>query len=316
MPAVAAMPHLLATGNPAAEFSGFGHEGSGVKIRNWIPYPDHPKSVIQALRVVRHEGVDTFFGYLFDEQLKRWMLFAAGRRPSKNKRGDVSLRAGSFCEIPGPPNVERTGDTVREVKRRGWFYGQDKKWHAADTLVLGDQATDTNRFVRALDEGWLLMGTGGIEMSTGPKVARLRDQAVKLPLYLSPKHENQLFELPVEIGKPKVTKIKAGSVLVSYPGLNAGSQTRATLYYGRSDCLTFVKRTLHNTEKKGASREQFAGDRTWQYKTATVEVNDAKAEFPLDQLSPGTTYFFRVLVEGTQGKSWAFKTGQFKTLPN
>jgi hypothetical protein len=314
MPAVAAMPHLLATANPAAEFSGFGHEGSGVKIRNWIPYQDHPKSVIQALRVVRHEGVDTFYGYLFDEKLNRWMLFAAGRRPSKNNRGDVSLRAGSFCEIPGPPNVERTGDTVREVKRRGWFYGQDKKWHVADTLVLGDQATDTNRFVRALDEGWLLMGTGGIEMSTGPKVARLRDQAVKLPRYLSPKHEKQLFEVPVEIGNPKVSGIKSDRAAVSYPGLNAGVGTRATLYYGPVDCLTFVNRKLHNTEKKGASRDQFAGDRTWRFQTAPVEVNNSTAVFLLDQLSPGRTYFFRVLVEGQQGKSWAFETRQFKTL--
>ncbi len=316
MPAVSAMPHLLATANPAAEFSGFGHEGTGVKIRNWEPYQEHPKSVIQALRVETNEGFDTFYGYLFDESEKCWKLFGAGRRPAKNKKGGITLRAGSFCEVPGPPNVERTGDVVREVKRRGWFFGSDKKWHIADTLHLGDNPVDTNRFVRALEDGWLLMGTGGVEMSTGPKVVRLRNKPLKLPLYLSPKHENQLFELPVEIGKPKVTKIRAGSVLVSYRGLNAGSQTRATLYYGRSDCLTFVKRKLHGTEKKGASRDQFEGDRTWQFQTDTVEVSDAKAEFPLDQLNPGTTYFFRVLVEGTQGKSWAFKTGQFKTLPN
>lgn len=316
MPPVSAMPHLLATGNPAAEFSGFGHEGSGVKIRNWEPYWRNPKSVIQALRVETNDGFDTFYGYLFDEEKKCWTLFAAGRRPSKNNKEGISLRAGSFCEVPGPPNVERTGDLVREVKRRGWFYGSDSKWHIADTLHLGDNPADTNRFVRALDDGWLLMGTGGVAMSTGPKLVRLREQAIPLPLYLRSEFENQLFELPVEIGNPEVSKIKADGVTVRYSRLDAGAKTRATLYYGQSDCLTFVKRKLHNTEKKGASRDRFEGDRTWQFETATVDVTDSTAEFSLDHLIPGTTYFFRVLVEGTEGKSWAFKSGQFKTRSN
>lgn len=316
MPEVSSMPHLLATANPAAEFSGFGHEGSGVKIRNWDPYQRHPKSVIQALRVETANGVDTFYGYLYDQVKNRWMLFAAGRRPSKNKNGPLSLRAGSFCEVPGPPNVERTGDVVREVKRRGWFYGPDKKWHVADTLHLGDDPADTNRFVRVLDGGWLSMGTGGVEMSTGPQVVRFRDQPPQLPIYLEPSCANQLFELPVEIGKPNVFSIQSDSAVVAYTGIQAGAKTRATLYYGTSDCLTFVKRKLHNTEKKGASSEQFGDDRTWQFQTEPVKVEDSSAEFSLDDLRPGTTYFFRVLVEGSNGKSWAFETGEFKTLRN
>ncbi len=50
-PALSDMPHLIATGNSLAEFSGFGHEGSGVKIRNWSPLAHQPDSIIQALRV-------------------------------------------------------------------------------------------------------------------------------------------------------------------------------------------------------------------------------------------------------------------------
>ena len=316
LPDVSLMPHLLATANPDAEFSGFGHEGSGVKIRNWDPYQQNPKSVIQALRVETANGVDTFYGYLYDEVKNRWMLFAAGRRPSKNKNGSLSLRAGSFCEVPGPPNVERTGDVVREVKRRGWFYGPDEKWHVADTLRLGDDPADTNRFVRVLDGGWLSMGTGGVEISTGPQVVRLRDQSPQLPIYLEPSCASQLFELPVEIGKPNVFSIQSDSAVVAYSGLQAGAKTRATLYYGTADCLTFVKRKLHTTERKGASSEQFGDGRTWQFQTESVKVEDSSAEFSLVDLRPGTTYFFRVLVEGSDGKSWAFETGEFKTLSN
>ena len=36
-PAVEQLSHLLAIGNPEASFGGFGHEGTGVKIRNWEP---------------------------------------------------------------------------------------------------------------------------------------------------------------------------------------------------------------------------------------------------------------------------------------
>ena len=160
------------------------------------------------------------------------------------------------------------------------------------------------------------MGTGGVEMSTGPQVVRLRDQSPQLPIYLEPSCANQLFELPVAIGKPNVFSIQSDSAVVAYTGIQAGAKTRATLYYGTADCLTFVKRKLHNTEKKGASSEQFGDDRTWQFQTEPVKVEDSSAEFSLDDLRPGTTYFFRVLVEGSNGKSWAFETGEFKTLRN
>ncbi len=51
IPPLEKMPHLLVAGSPEAEFSGFGHEGSGVKLRGWLPMPDKPEICVQALRV-------------------------------------------------------------------------------------------------------------------------------------------------------------------------------------------------------------------------------------------------------------------------
>ena len=36
-PPIEQLSHLIAIGNPTAKFSGFGHEGTGVKIRGWDP---------------------------------------------------------------------------------------------------------------------------------------------------------------------------------------------------------------------------------------------------------------------------------------
>ena len=69
------MPHLLATGNPTAEFSGFGHEGSGVKLRGWEPFAHHPKSVIQALRMEISPEFETYYGYFYDDRTDRWKLY-------------------------------------------------------------------------------------------------------------------------------------------------------------------------------------------------------------------------------------------------
>ena len=174
-PPLDTMPHLLATGNPAAEFSGFGHEGSGVKIRNWEPYRHQPKSVIQALRIESDGRWNTFSGYLFDERTNRWVLYAIGRKPkaepnrrqTKTGKRDGKLRPASFCEVPGPPQTQRTGDQIRTIRRRGWFYSKDKQWHMVDrqTSRLGKEAT--NKWIGS-DDGWLTMSTGGMEMVHSP----------------------------------------------------------------------------------------------------------------------------------------------------
>ncbi len=310
------MPHLLATGNPQAEFGGFGHEGSGVKIRNWEPFAHHPRSVIQALRVQSKDGYDTWTGYLFDERTRRWVLYAVGRRPTQLRRGQTEtfLRPASFCEIPGPPATQRSGDIRRIMRRRGWFYGEDHRWHPVDRQTSGNPRTardPVNKFIAA-EDGWFLMGTGGVEMLDPVTEVRLSETSDRLPVFLQPDVAQQLFELPVEFGE---TSAEAGrtTATVSYDLKDAGPDATAVLHYGPVDCLTFVARKLHGTEKAGVSEKLLSADRVWAHTTATQSVSNGRNRFQLDNLKPATRYFYRLLVTNRRGKSWAFDSGSFET---
>ena len=314
------MPHLLATGNPEAEFSGFGHEGSGVKIRNWEPLSHHPRSIIQALRVETADGYDTYSGYFFDERVDRWVLYAIGRKPVETRRGQrrgnepTTLRPASFCEIPGPPAAERTGDRLRQIRRRGWFYGNDKRWHSVDRQTTKVRPSDppTNKFIKAAD-GWFMMATGGMEMFEGTTEVHLEQPSQDFPAYLGPKYTAQLFELPVEFGPSRATQVSRNDAVINYELKQSGPNAKATLCYGPADCLTFIQRELHGTERKGVSRSILSKDRVWASATEPQAVRNGKNEFRLKNLKPWTMYYYRLYVINKAGKSWDFKSGTFTT---
>ncbi len=318
-PSVSQLPHLIATGNPEAEFSGFGHEGSGVKIRRWEPYAHHPQSVIQALRLDPGPKWNTFSGYWFDQRSDRWVLFATGRKPvdqAKRRKSDDTtyLRPASFLEIPGPPAQQRTGDQRRTVRRRGWFLGSDRKWHAVDRQTTKSPAAPTNKFIASTD-GWLTMSTGGMEMVVTPGEAKLTvSQTARLPNYLQPKLAKQLLVGSVTFNRSIVTRLTDRSATVAYDFADAGPQATATLHYGTNDCLTFVQRELHGTEKRSqVNRQMLASDRTWAHATEPHQVMNNRCEFDLQDLQAGTMYFYRVLVKNENGKSWDFESGSFQT---
>lgn len=317
LPPLESMPHLLATGNPQAEFSGFGHEGSGVKIRNWTPLDHQPKSLIQALRMEPGEKYNTFYGYLFDSQQDRWVLYAVGRRPVKTRKRRNSaksnfLRASSFCEVPGPAQVERTGDMERVIRRRGWLMDSQQNWHRVDRQTSSTKKGVANCFIGAKD-GWFLMGTGGMEMVQGKGEVKLETAKDELPSYLSPEKAKQLFDLPVVIDNHRVLSTAEDSASVAYELSKIGANGHAVLHYGPVDCMTFVARELHGTEKKGLSAELLSSDRTWAFATDSIPVKDNRIEFVLQDLKPNTKYYFRILVTSESGKSWEFQSGTLTT---
>ena len=317
-PPVDQMPHLLATGNPDAEFGGFGHEGSGVKIRNWEPYSHHPLSIIQALRVENDAGYSTYSGYLFDERADRWVLYAVGRKKNdarKAEAGRTMLRPASFCEVPGPPNVQRTGDQRRAIRRRGWFLDGDNCWHPVDrqTVAIKPKDAPVNKFIGTDSEGWLVMGTGGMEMLDGQRDIRVRIPSRDLPRYLQPDKAKQLFELPIGIGQAHASQVTAKSASISYQLTDLGPTAKAILYYGPQDCVTFVSRELHGTEKRGLSSELLSADRTWSESTKPQRVSNGVNRFELSNLKPNVPYFYRLLVLDDDGKCWAMQSGQFTT---
>ena len=109
-PPLDSVPHLLATGNPDADFSGFGHEGSGVKIRNWSPYLHHPQSVIQALRVETIGNRNFFYGYFFDERVRKGccLRWGVSRSSKENHSSRCAYRRSAKSLDPPFDNAVAT----------------------------------------------------------------------------------------------------------------------------------------------------------------------------------------------------------------
>jgi hypothetical protein len=361
-PPIARMPRLIGTDLPGAEFSTFGGEGTGVKFRGAVAYPNGADRTIQALRVDARYGVTTFYGYFYDEQAHHWRLYASAQKPGK--RGPVNTTAqtlpeglrgsgrknrkaegggmrgtGSFCEIPGPPARERSGDLVREIRRRGWFFGSDQKWYRA--VMAGDIKATTapdpededsktipapteqdmenasNRRAYYMEnyatDGWMGMATGGIESftrSSSRKPVLKNGQPPALPEYLTPQKTAELFELPVDFGPSKASAVSSDRATIDYEIKKTGPNSKATLYYGTVDSLTYPAKDVHNGSavEIAMSRPQ----RTWQSATPEQVVTAGSNPFKLSGLTAGTTYYFRLFVTHDQGKSWDYQSGSFK----
>ena len=311
VPPLEQMPHLLAAGSPKAEFSGFGHEGSGVKLRGWIPMPDRPKLCVQALRVESAGSYDTYYGYFWDHPSRRWKLYAVGRKWNGG-RAKSHLSPGSFCEVPGPPHVQRSGDLVREVRRRGWHLSEGQKWVQMDTFNCKSKGP-ANKFWRISVDGEFAMGTGGMRYYQFKK-PRFTAGQTSLPEFLAVEATKQLYRLPAEISNVKASKVISTSATINLAVARAGNNSRVEVYYGESDCLTFAKRKLHGTERNSAvSKSTQAGDRSWSFKSPTLALKEGNNQVILTGLKSMTKYYYRALVTNDEGKCWTFQTQSFRT---
>lgn len=307
--------HLLAVGSPDAEFSGFGHEGTGVKPRGWEPLHARPKEVVLALRVDRGPEYDTYFGYFVDPETGNWKLYCAGRKWSGktgSKKGKTkSLWPGSFVEVPGASSRQRTGDVVRTVVRKGWAIDEKGTWHRLDILPAG-KAERNNKGWGVTSDGWFAFKMGGMEHFTSDKTEirlPIKFAKEKLPDYLSPAKVKQLYALPATFGNMTAQTGK-NSAKLNIEFKDAGTGASATVYYGEQDYLTYAPRKLHGTERKSSVLE---GDKTWPEFKEVGAVKAGKNTVVLSNLKPATTYHYRVLVTNDQGKMWTFETHSFTT---
>ena len=251
-PPVEQLSHLLAIGNRDATFGGFGHEGTGVKIRDWDPLTGHQgQRQVLALRVVPSETYDTYYSYYYVADENEWRLFGVGNKYNKGKPLK-SLWVGSFVEVPGPPHVQRTGLYPREMRYRGWVVQEDGQLLQLDHMSGGDVdkqtgLTYTHRGVN--DDGWFFLRTGGLSfhkpLSPGG-VDLAEDNHLKdLPAYLAPEHKESLLGVPSEVTVQSVEVTPEG-LNIEYRIDHLGQDPELEVYWGTQDSLTFADRWAHS----------------------------------------------------------------------
>lgn len=333
-PPIPQMARLIATAIPGAKFSTWGGEGTGVRP-SAVAYKNGADRTIQALRIEtsKEDGLVTYFGYFYDEEESRWKLYVSAQKPAKRANAKDSPNfgtlnnTGSFCEIPGPPNKERSGDLVREIKRRGWFLGSDQTWYRATMADASEkkpkkakeseqESISSKRsyymddFVR---EGWMSMATGGMENYVVGTMDRKVPQGKPgpLPVYLSPEKTAQLFELPVVFGKSKATQVSSDQATIEYEVKKTGPNSKAILYFGPVNSLTYPAQTV--TKGSPVQIDMYRPERTWQSATPEQSIGAGTIPFKLAGLKSGTTYYYRLFVNHDQGQSWDYQSGSFKT---
>lgn len=260
-PPLAQLSHLLSVGSPKASFGGFGHEGTGVKLRGWNPYEGlKVASGVLALRLDPGKPYDTYTAYFYDQTTAAWRLFASGRKWSEQK-GIQHLLPGCFVEVPGPPHLERSGHIERTADFRGWCRDAKGGWHHLDKMIgdKGDAAREQANCLWARSEdNWFRMSIGGYLHYRYPRgVDVVIPKAKPLPEFLNPEKVKVLDELPTAV-RVLGTALQGGSLIAEIE-LASLSRTPTELiaFYGPTDALSFAERW----EKKAELGDTTSGRR-------------------------------------------------------
>lgn len=290
-PPMQELSHLLAIGHPDATFGKFGHEGTGVKIRDWEPLAGQQgQRQAFALRVQPGPEYDTYFSYFYSTKERRWRFFGAGRKYNKKKPLD-SLWVGSFVEVPGPPTVQRTGAYARRMNYRGWVVDANGNTLALDTMTNGnvDQTsgyTHTNRGVT--DNGWCFLETGGWTFrappNNGADIVMAAVASAETPDYLTAANLKTLQSVPCEIAITQF--IRNGDKATLQFNLQAGDLlSDVVAYWGAKDGLTFSE--------------------AWQFNNNASQFLSGSHQVTLSGVDADSPMFVRLFARNNLGQYWS-----------
>ena len=292
-PPLEQLSHLLAIGHPTASFGGFGHEGTGVKIRDWEPLAGQQgQQQVIALRAEPGPMYDTYYSYFYSTREQRWRLFGVGNKYNAGKPLH-SLWTGSFVEVPGPPAVQRTGAYERTMRYRGWAMQRDGTWHTLDQMANGNVErqtglTHTHRGVT--DDGWFFLKTGGwmFRKPAAAEVIRLPEptQAADMD-YLSQAHLQTLLSVPSEITLERA-ELTAGTLQGTYQIRNAADQATVIAYWGSQEALTLADR--------------------WEHSRKLTTTREGQNNFTLQDIGGSGPVFVRLLLQNSAGQFWSTAT--------
>lgn len=289
-PPIEKLSHLIAIGNPNATFGGFGHEGTGVKIRDWEPLKGRQgQRQTFALRVEPGEVYDTYYSYFFSSDEKRWRLFGAGRKFNKGKPLR-SLWVGSFVEVPGPPHVQRTGLYARRMRYRGWVMDVNDRLFPLDRMSNGNVnretgLTHTDRGVNG--DGWFFLETGGWTFrqppNNGNEIQMNARSSNRLPDYLDREVVRFLKTVPCEITATRLQR-NGATAQVSF-NIRGPANSEVVVYWGSREGLTFRDRWENNARIRTAS--------------------EGPNQFTLRGIDAKSPLYVRLFLKNDEGQFWS-----------
>jgi hypothetical protein len=291
-PPVEKLSHLVAIGDPEARFSGFGHEGTGVKIRGWEPLKGRQgQRQAFAIRMEPGDPYTTYTTYFFANDEARWRLFGVGKTYNKRKPKST-LGIGSFVEVPGAAKAQRTGVYERRMRYRGWVVDGAGKLHPFDRMGDGDidkktGMTQTDRGVN--EDGWFYLQTGGwaFEKKEGREDVVLPRKNIHRVGYLDATDLKFLQTVPCGIVGISMKQTADGTE-VSFNIRNLGGKPEVKVFWGGEEGLTFQDRWENSTTVQNP-REG----------SNTTVLKSASREKPL---------FVRLFLKNHEGQFWSLET--------
>ena len=292
-PPIGELSHLLAIGDRSAEFGRFDHEGTGVKIRNWEPLKGRQgQSQVLALRLESDGEYETYYSYFYATDESQWKLLGGGRKKSKAAgKPMASLSPGSFVEVPGPPDRQRTGAYERRMRYRGWVVDAEGGITPIDQMSIGDidkatGLTGTDRGVT--DEGWFYLQTGGWTFRKPPEGMNVTAAG------FDPKAMPFLREADLKILQGVPTSIefsgierKGTSAEINFTIQNPGENAEAFLYWGASEGLTFADR--------------------WENKIELQKPVQGINRYVLKDVAADAPLKLRLFIRNNQGQFWSME---------
>jgi hypothetical protein len=242
--------------------------------------------VILALRLEPGDPYDTYTGYFFDRSAGQWKLYASGRKWHAPGRGRTSVLPGSFVEVPGPPDRERSAHIPRGVDFRGWCRDHQGQWHPIDQMTAGDirENEPVQKRYELSPDGWFRMVMGGLEQYRYPqsKPVLWRTNVLALPDFMDPGQLGVLDQIPAQVAI-KDLQLEDGNLRLNMRISTPGESAQLAIFYGPKDALSF--------EPRWARR---------------VDVGDlAPGEHTVELRDVGASGVCRALIRGPFGSAWA-----------
>jgi hypothetical protein len=259
------LPHILCIEDPKAKFGTFGHEGHGVKVKDFPHlWSDNTTQAYTFALTTEpdqdHEFEDgrlhAFTVSVWDEnsQPKQFRRFAEARFFTELHPHHVNLMLRGFVEVAGAADRNRTGDSRRVVKFTGCAHERlSNTWREIDQILIPKDGP-SNKFRQVRKARYFAAGMGGVlqnKQRSNDRWARLPGTPSQVPEFVA--HLNEIWK-PVVYPEIRNCTIKNETVTFSIKIPDTAQENRVYLFAGRQDGMSLANKWPFNHD----SQEIFA----------------------------------------------------------